>query len=153
MSRLTRGPLLALLVTGLCALGLPAAAAAPGPAGGTGLLRMMHLSPDTPTIDAYIDSVSDPDVGVVLSAVGYGDVSPYQNVPAGTYTVSARAAGDDPADPPVLATTVTVNAGAATTIAGLGPFADLRFAVLPDDLTLPPAGQSRARAINASAVG
>jgi hypothetical protein len=153
MSRLTRGPLLALLVGGLCALGLPAAAAAPDPSSRTGLLRMMHLSPDTPSVDAYIDSVSDPDVGVVLSAVEYGDVSPYQSVPAGTYTVSARATGADPASPPVLATTVTVAPGAATTIAGVGFFADLGLAVLPDDLTLPPAGQSRARVVNAAATG
>jgi hypothetical protein len=149
MSRLTRGPLLALLVAGLCALGLPAATAAPS--SGTGLLRVMHLSPDTPSVDVYLDSVADPDVGVVLPALGYGDVSPYQSVPAGTYTVSARAAGGDPAGPPVLATTVTVAGGAASTIAGLGSFADLRFAVLPDDLTPPPAGQSRARVVNASA--
>src|SRR4051794_15421853 len=153
MSRLTRGPLLALLVTGLCALGLPAAAAAPGPAGGTGLLRMMHLSPDTPSVDAYIDSVSDPGAGLVLPAVDYGDVSPYRSVPVGTYTVSARAAGADPAGPPVLATTVTVAPGTATTIAGVGAFAHLRFTVLTDDLTPPPAGRSRARAINAAATG
>jgi len=156
MSRLTRGPLLALLCAGLCALAVPAAggaAAAPPLASDTGLLRMMHLSPDTPSVDAYIDSVSSPGGGVVLPAVTYGDVSPYQTVPAGTYTVSARAAGADPASPPVLATTVTVAGGTATTIAGVGFFAELGFAVLPDDLTLPPAGQSRARVVNAAATG
>jgi hypothetical protein len=35
----------------------------------------------------------------------------------------------------------------------VGSFADLRFAVLPDDLTLPPAGQSRVRVVNATAAG
>jgi len=114
---------------------------------------MMHLSPDTPSVDAYIDSVSDPDAGLVLPAVRYGDVSPYSSVPAGTYTVSARAAGADPASPPVLATTVTVAAGTATTIAGVGAFADLGFEVLSDDLTLPPAGESRARVVNAATTG
>jgi hypothetical protein len=151
-SRLARGPLLVLLVAGLCALGLPAAAAAPAP-GDTGLLRMMHLSPDTPSVDAYIDSVSDPDVGVVLPAVSYGDVSPYQAVPAGTYTVSARKAGAAADSPPALATTVTVAPGQAVTIAGVGWFAELGFAVLTDDLTLPPSGQSRARVINGAATG
>ena len=157
MSRLTRrAPLLALLWAGLCALALsavPAASAAPAPPADTGLVRMMHLSPDTPSVDAYIDSVSAPGTGVVLPAVSYGDVSPYQSLPAGTYTVSARAAGADPASPPALATTVTVTGGTATTIAGVGRFADLSFAVLPDDLSLPPAGQSRARVINAAATG
>ena len=153
MSRLTRVPLLALLAAGLCALGLPAASAAPALGADTGLVRMMHLSPDTPSVDAYIDSVSAPGTGVVLPGVSYGDVSAYQTVPAGTYTVSARGAGADPASPPVLATTVTVTGGTATTIAGVGYFADLGFAVLPDDLTLPASGQSRARVINAAATG
>jgi hypothetical protein len=153
MPRTTRGPLLALLLAGLSALGLPSAAAASTPPGGTGLVRMVHLSPDTPSVDAYIDSVSDPDVGVVLPAVSYGDVSPYQSVPAGTYTVSARKAGADPASPPAIATTVTVAPGTATTIAGVGYFADLGFAVLSDDLTLPRPGQARARVINAAATG
>jgi hypothetical protein len=97
--------------------------------------------------------VSDPGVGVVLPAVGYGDVSPYRTVPAGTYTVSARKAGAAADTPPALATTVTVAAGQAITIAGVGYFADLGFAVLTDDLTLPPPGQSRARVINAAATG
>ncbi|WP_369130667.1 DUF4397 domain-containing protein [Modestobacter roseus] len=151
MSRLNRGPLLLLLGAGLCALGLVApAAAAAAPSGETALVRMMHLSPDTPSVDAYIDSVSAPGTGVVLPAVTYGDVSAYQAVPPGTYTVSARAAGADPASPPVLATTVTVAPGSATTIAGVGYFADLGFAVLPDDLSLPPAGQARVRVVNAA---
>ena len=148
MARSPRAVLITLLVAGLSAVGLAPASAAP--AAGTGLVRMMHLSPDTPSVDAYIDSVSDPSAKVVLPAVSYGDVSPYQTVPAGTYTVSARAAGSDPASPPVLGITVTVEPGTATTIAGVGYFADLGFAVLSDDLSLPPAGQSRARVINAA---
>jgi hypothetical protein len=153
MARLTRAVLLTLLVAGLTAPGAPPASAAPAGSGDTGQLRMMHLSPDTPSVDAYIASVSDPGATVVLPAVTYGDVSPYQAVPAGTYTVSARAAGADRTSPPVLAATVTVATGTATTVAGIGYFADLGFAVLTDDLTRPPAGQARARVINASASG
>jgi hypothetical protein len=151
MARPTRAALLTLLVAGLTALGAPTATAVPAP--GTGLLRIMQLSPDTPAVDATIASVSHPDVQVVLPAVSYGDVSGYRTVPVGTYTVSARAAGADPAGPAVLGITVTVTEGAATTIAGVGYFADLGFAVLTDDLTLPPAGQARARVINAASTG
>jgi hypothetical protein len=110
----------------------------------------MHLSPDTPAVDAYIASVSNPDVKVVLPRVAYGDVSGYQTLPAGAYTVSARAAGADPASPPVLGITVTVTDGSATTIAGVGHFADLGFTVLTDDLTMSPPGRARARVINAA---
>ncbi|OMQ08302.1 hypothetical protein A7K94_0222205, partial [Modestobacter sp. VKM Ac-2676] len=108
MSRLTRGPLLLLLSAGLCALGIAPAAAAP--AGETGLVRMMHLSPDTPSVDAYIDAVSAPGTGVVLPAVTYGDVSDYRSCPRAR-TRSAPAPPARPADPPVLATTVTVAPG------------------------------------------
>jgi len=153
MPRLVGASLLALLTTVLCVLAGTSTASAADSGDGTGLLRMMHLSPDTPTVDVAIDSVTDPGVGLVLSGVGYGDVSPYQSVPAGTYTVSVRAAGADPATPPVLATTVMVAAGTATTIAGTGAFADLEFTVVPDDLTLPPAGQARARVVDASMSG
>src|SRR5687767_15272142 len=51
------------------------------------------LSPDTPAVDVYVDSVADPDTGIVLNGVGYGAVSEYQDVPPGEYTVSMREAG------------------------------------------------------------
>ncbi|MCZ2816597.1 DUF4397 domain-containing protein [Modestobacter sp. VKM Ac-2984] len=150
----SRTALIAVLGAALCAVGLLAApAASAAPAEDTGLVRMMHLSPDTPSVDASIDSVAAPEAQVLLPAVGYGDVSAYQRVPAGSYTVSVRAAGADQASPPVLATTVTVAPGTATTVAGVGLFADLGLAVDTDDLTLPPAGAARVRVVNAAATG
>ncbi|MCZ2838791.1 DUF4397 domain-containing protein [Modestobacter sp. VKM Ac-2985] len=169
MPGLPRTVLIAVLSAALCSLGLlvaPVAAAAP--AEDTGLVRMMHLSPDTPSVDAFVDrasidhaaidhaaiaAVPAPDAQVLLPALGYGDVSAYQRVPAGSYTVSARAAGADPASPPVLTTAVTVAAGTATTVAAVGRFADLGLAVGTDDLTLPPAGAARVRVVNAAATG
>lgn len=161
MPMLSRTVLIAVLAAALCCFGLlaaPAASAAPAPATDTGLVRVVHLSPDTPSIDASIDrtsidSVPAPDAHVLLPAIGYGDVSAYQRVPAGSYTVSVRAAGADPASPPVLATTVTVAPGTATTVAGVGRFADLGLAVRTDDLSLPPAGAARVRVVNAAASG
>nr|WP_243850873.1 DUF4397 domain-containing protein [Modestobacter marinus] len=151
---MSRSALLAVLSAGLCALGLPlAAGAAAAPAADSGLVRTAHLSPDTPSVDVTVDPVSEPDAEVVLPAVGYGEVSPYQRVPAGRYTVSARAAGADPGSPPVLSTTLTVAPGSATTVAGVGLFADLGLAVLTDDLTSPPTGSARVRVLDAAATG
>jgi hypothetical protein len=127
--------------------GLPSSARAAD----DGLLRLAHLSPDTPAVDVYVDSVADPAAGQVFPAVGYGTVSDYLPVPAGTYAVSMRSAGADAAEPPVLSTTVEVGAGSARTVAGVGPFADLGLEVLQDDLTPPPAGSSRLRVIAAAA--
>jgi hypothetical protein len=142
-----RRGLAVLLLAGLASLlgAAPSAGAAD-----TGMLRLAHLSPDTPSVDVYVDSVSSPDTGIVLSGGGYGTVSGYQSVPAGTYTVSMRSAGAPVTSAPVLSTTVTVDAGAAFTVAGVGPFAQLGLEVLDDDLTPPAQGQARARVVNAS---
>ncbi|MGY1669493.1 DUF4397 domain-containing protein [Geodermatophilus sp. SYSU D00710] len=139
-----------LVVTALAAAvsGLPLATAT---ADEGGLLRLAHLSPDTPAVDVYVDSVADPAAGQVFPAVGYGTVSEYQSVPAGTYAVSMRAAGADPDTPPVLSTTVEVEADSARTVAGVGPFADLGLEVLEDDLTPPASGAARLRVLAAAA--
>lgn len=146
MFRVVRCLSVALLVAGGSAVGLPAAMAADG-----AMLRLAHLSPDTPAVDVYVDSVADPDAGVVLAGVGYGTISDYQGVAPGTYTVAMRAAGDDPATPPVLSTTVEVGPDTARTVAGVGYFADLGLKVLEDDLALPPSGQARMRVVAAAA--
>ena len=134
------------LTGAVCARGLPAASAA-----GEGRLRLAHLSPDTPAVDVYVDSVADPAADVTLPGVSYGTVSDYRDVPTGTYTVSMRKAGADPKTPPVLSTTVQVGDGAARTVAGVGRFADLGLRVLQDDLATPPAGQARMRVVAAAA--
>ena len=116
-----------------------------------GMLRLAHLSPDTPAGDVYVDSVTDPDVRLSFPGVAYGMVSEYQDVPPGTYAISMRSLGAAPTSPPILSATVEVTPGSARTVAGLGYFADLGLEVLDDELALPSAGQARARVINAAA--
>lgn len=133
-------------VLGVLAVGLTPAAAADG-----AFLRLAHLSPDTPEVDVYVVSVSDPADTIVLEGVGYGAVSEYQTVSGGTYTISMRPAGAAASTPPVISTTLNTSPGNAYTVAGVGVFDDLGLTVLDDDLTLPPAGQSRVRVVQASA--
>ncbi|MGY1817865.1 DUF4397 domain-containing protein, partial [Geodermatophilus sp. SYSU D00663] len=146
MSRTSR--VLAVVALTAAVAGLPAGPAA---ADDGGLLRLAHLSPDTPAVDVYVDPVADPAAGQVFPAVGYGAVSDYRPLPAGAYAVSMRAAGADPQSPPVLSTTVQVAADSAHTVAGVGPFADLGLEVLDDDLTPPPPGTARLRVVAAAA--
>ncbi|MPQ99956.1 DUF4397 domain-containing protein [Modestobacter sp. I12A-02628] len=146
MTTTTRGLLVTLLCAAAALLGMSPASAAD-----TGLLRLAHLSPDTPSVDVYVNSVSDPNQAITLPGVSYGTVSDYQSVPAGTYTVSMRSAGADPSTPPVLSTTVQIEPGSARTVAGVGYFASLGLEILDDSLALPPAGQSRVRVISAAA--
>jgi hypothetical protein len=86
---------------------------------------------------------------IVLHHVAYGTVSPYESVQAGDYSVAMRAAGASATSQPVLSTSVTIAAGHAYTVAGMGPESGLRLQVLDDALTTP-SGQALVRVIQAS---
>jgi len=116
---------------------------------GTGYLRLAHLSPNTPAVDVYLYSFGDPSAMVVLHHVGYGDVSPYEAVNSGEYTVAMRAAGAKPSSKPVLSTTINVVNGHAYTVAGMGPLAGLKLQVIGDSLAME-RSQALVRVIQAS---
>jgi hypothetical protein len=116
---------------------------------GTGWVRLAHLSPNTPPVDVYLYSFGDPRARLVLRHVSYGMVSPYQEVPAGDYTVAMRAAGAAPTTQPVLSTGLPVGSGDAYTVAGMGPASGLRLQVLKDTLAVP-TGRALVRVIQAS---
>jgi hypothetical protein len=131
-------------------LGIPAATAfASGATSGTGWIRLAHLSPNTPAVDVYLYSFDNSNAMIVLHHVAYGTVSPYESVQAGDYSVAMRAAGASATSQPVLSTSVTIAAGHAYTVAGMGPESGLRLQVMDDDLTTP-AGRSLVRVIQAS---
>src|SRR3954462_15318016 len=106
--------LLSAAIVSATATGVAQAAVAPS----NGYVRLAHLSPDTPAVDVYLSAVSGDMKEQTFPAVGYGVVSQYMPLPAGTYTVAMRAAGSPDTDPPVLTTAVTVQAGRAYTVAG-----------------------------------
>jgi hypothetical protein len=116
-----------------------------------GYVRLAHLSPDTPKVDVYLSKVDDPSFKEQkFEHVGYGVVSSYLPLPVGTYGVAMRKEGDPASAAPVLTTQVTVQAGAAYTVAGVGKFSGLGLKVLTDDLSRPTAGKSKVRVIQAS---
>jgi hypothetical protein len=114
-----------------------------------GWVRLAHLSPDTPPVDVYLYSFGNPKAMVTLRHVAYGEVSPYERVAAGEYTVAMRNAGARATSKPVVSATVDVMAGGAYTVAGLGPASALRLQVLHDRLTTPK-GKALVRVIQAS---
>jgi hypothetical protein len=147
-ARLITAAGLVLGTAGLLGIGASAASAAPA-ASGTGYLRLAHLSPNTPAVDVYLYSFGDPSAMVVLRHVAYGDVSPYEAVASGEYTVAMRAAGAKASSKPVLSTTIDVVNGDAYTVAGMGPFDGIRLQVINDRLRTP-ADKSLVRVIQAS---
>ncbi|OJF15116.1 DUF4397 domain-containing protein [Couchioplanes caeruleus] len=124
--------------------------ASPARAVGAGYVRLAHLSPDTPAVDVYLKSTSGAAEDHRFDGVAYGAMSDYLRLPAGTYSVAMRKAGAAASAPPVLTTQVTVDDGAAYTVAGVGRYADLGLRVLKDDLRLPGRDESKIRIIQAS---
>ncbi|MBE1492446.1 DUF4397 domain-containing protein [Plantactinospora soyae] len=132
-------------------LGLASIVPAPANAGATvGYVRLAHLSPDTPAVDVYLGAATDSTEPQVFKAVGYGVLSPYLPLPVGPYVVAMRRAGAAATDPPVLTERVSVAAGKAYTVAGVGRYAELGLKVLDDDLTAPPDGRAKVRVVQAS---
>jgi hypothetical protein len=148
LRRVVRTAAVAVFVTGA---GLTGGVAQAADEGQSGLLRLAHLSPDTPAVDVYVDSVSDPDTGIVLTGVSYGAISDYQDLPPGEYTVSMREAGAEESAPPVLSTTVEITQDSARTVAGVGLFADLGLEIIDDALDTPPQGEARVRVLAGAA--
>jgi Domain of unknown function (DUF4397) len=126
--------------------GITVATAAPE----EGWIRLAHLSPDTPKVDVYVSSFGNDDNPTVLRSVGYGMFSPYQRVPAGSYTIAMRLAGTPATEPAVLSTTVQVAADSAATVAGMGRNTDLQLVTLTDDLAAPGTDKSKGRVIHAA---
>ena len=124
--------------------------AVPAAAASVGYVRLAHLSPDTPNVDVYFSSQSGAVPEKVFPGVGYGVLSDYMTVPVGTYAVAMREAGAAKSTPAVLTTQVSVTAGKAYTVAGVGRHADLGLRVLTDDLTVPPSGKAKVRVVQAS---
>jgi len=86
----------------------------------------------------------------VFHGVGYGVVSDYLPLPAGDYSIAMRAAGSPADGPIVVSTDLTVVAGGAYTVAGVGRFAAIGLKVILDNLALPGGGKAKMRVIHAS---
>jgi len=143
---------IAAFVAVVLGLGLSMILAGPAAAADTvGYVRLAHLSPDTPKVDVYLSKVSDTSFQRQrFEGVGYGVMSEYLELPVGTYAVSMRLAGAEESTPAVLTTQVTVEAGAAYTVAGVGKNANLGLKVFDDDLSRPTSGKAKVRVIQAS---
>jgi hypothetical protein len=129
----------------------PAASAAATSAAATqdGWVRIAHLSPDAPAMDMYLYPFGNPRDLIVLRDVSYGDVSAYQTLSAGEYTVAMRGFGAPSSSKPALTTSFMVSSRTAYTVAALGPDPGLRVEVLRDQMTAP-AGKALVRVFQAA---
>jgi Domain of unknown function (DUF4397) len=107
-------------------------------------IRVLHLSPDAPKVDVYVDGTK------TLTDVPFKTATKHTQLPAGTHTVDIRPAGSAVGGRPLATASVTVAPGAAYTLAAVGLAAKLQVLVLKDDFTAPPPGKAKLRGIDAS---
>ena len=130
----------------------PAASAAPLASTASaqdGWVRIAHLSPKAPAMDMYLYPFGNPGDMIILRDVSYGEVSAYQALSPGEYTVAMRGFGAPESSKPALTTSFMVSSRAAYTVAALGPDPGLRVEVLHDQMTAP-AGKALVRVFQAS---
>jgi len=132
----------ALLLFG--AAGLPSSDAAAQ--SGTGRVRVMHASPDTPAVDVFVDGQK------AISALAFPNATGYVALPAGPHEVKVFPAPSDGTGTPALQATLTVEAGRDYTVLAVGRLGDGSLTLLPlaDDNTTPAAGKVRVRFVHAS---
>lgn len=116
--------------------------------GGTGWLRVAHLSPDTAHVDVSVVALSGSAPKVKLKDVAYGSVSRYLSLPPGTYAIAMTPAGGGTT--PVVQKSVQVRSGTASTIAVTGRNSALTTHVFHDDLSTPSTGTARVRLVQAA---
>jgi len=142
------------LVGVLLALGVSGAASAraddaapPGKA----WIRAGHLVPGFSTARVDLVPKNGSATSIVMSpAASYGDVTGYQKIDPGDYTVTVRPQGATLESEPLLQRAFTVVAGKATTLVAVGTADSPRLVALDDDLTLPAASSARVRILPAA---
>ena len=108
-------------------------------------VRVGHFSPDAPAVDVYANG------GAILTDVEFGVLSPYLEVPGGTYTIEVVAAGTDPADGAVIGPVdLEFAAGTMTTVAATNALASIEAKVLNDEPN-PQEGIAQVRIVHFSA--
>ncbi len=105
----------------------------------SGLVRVVHLSPDAPNVDVLVDDVA------VATNVPYLTASEYLEVEAGSRNIVIRATGGTSA---VLDEDVTVADGGEYTVLVGGQLANIALDVLEDDNTAPAAGNVKVRLVH-----
>jgi hypothetical protein len=125
----------------------------PRPSAGMAMLRAVHASADAPRVDVWAYGMDKP----LATNVGYGDTSPYLEVPPGTYTIELRASPSTASDPVAYSSgPLTIKEGQKITAVAAGTLGSKdesdKFRLLPLAEGFAPAGTGKAivRVVHAS---
>ena len=115
-------------------------------AGDQTLVRVAHFAPGLLKGDVYVIYVNG---RLQLKGVPFKTVSDYLRVEPGKFKVEVREAGEPASSPPIVAATVSLEAGKAYTVAVFGQLTSVKAALLTDDMSRPANSKSKVRLIQA----
>jgi len=116
----------------------------------TAQLRFLHLSPDAPAVDVWVDGIAEP----VASSLDFTEGTAYVEVPAGTYTARIAPAGTSPEDAVLVVNGLTLESGGFYSATAYDNVASLDAFALVDDVEGIAAGTWRGQIVHAApAVG
>ena len=122
------------------------------PASGEAWVRVLHGSPDAPSVDVYVGAENDLAGAAkvdALSGLTFGQISDYAPVPAGTYAVKVCATADATVCP-IEVPSLALADGAKYTVAASDLLAQIKVDVFEDGAT-PADGNAAVRVVHLSA--
>jgi len=118
--------------------------ATPNP-GDVARVRVVHNSPDAPSVDVRVDG------GLAFADLAFGGITGYAELPAGSYQIQVEPAGAAGAGPFVIDVSVPLAAGTDYTVIASDRLASIFPAVLTDtNAAAPGAGNARVRFFHGS---
>jgi hypothetical protein len=91
---------------------------------GDARVRVIHASPDAPTVDVLVND------SVAIEDLSFGSVTDYVPLGEGTYSIKVRPANSD--GPDVISTSVNLEGGKDYTVAAVNPLASISAEVYED---------------------
>ncbi len=116
----------------------------------TARIRVLHLSPDAPAVDVFVNAGDE----ATVSSLAFETSTDYLDVPAGTYDFQVAAAGTTAADAVLSIEGLALAEDVAYTAVAYGALADISALALVDDSSNIDAGNIRLQVSHtASGVG
>ena len=109
-------------------------------------IRAIHLSPDAPAVDLFVNGGMTP----AAAGLAFTKSTGYLDVDAGTYTFDISPAGKTAADHVLEVKDLALEGDKSYTAAAFGTLASIQALALGDDVTGIPAGSFRVRVIHAA---
>ncbi len=132
-------------IAGLIAAGaLALTVAIPASAANDAMVRVLHGSPDAPSVDVFVNDAKV----AALSGVVFGGLTDYVKVPAGTYSIKVCATADNTVCP-IGPIDLTFKAGTKYTIAASDLLAKIKANVVSDGNAVD--GKAKIRVVHLSA--